>query len=199
MRYFRLGFILLILFATDARSTEIVEVQLPQLIGWYGFDGSTCMCNRTVSFHLDRMPTVVSHVWLHLSGTVNVGQYTCDPDPGYGPPPTIYPYQMEFVAAMKDTVGGHWWMADDRSPAESGQFELTILFEELYGWPVTWDFLRGGHANIEFSGGPGMLLVDCPVLVWPDATITSASVRVEGEFPVAVEGSTWGGIKALYR
>jgi hypothetical protein len=106
---------------------------------------------------------------------------------------------MEFVATIWDTVGGYWWVADELSPAESGQFELTIPFEEIYGWPVTWDFLRGGHANIEFSAYPGMLLVDCPPLVWPDATITSATVIVEGEFEIAVEQTTWGSIKALYR
>jgi hypothetical protein len=196
MRHLILSLILLSVVATDAMATEIVQVQFPQLPGFYSI-ASTCACNRSAPFRLSRKPLTVNHVWLHLAGTVNVGQYMCDS--GIGPPTGPYPYPMEFVATIQDTVGGHPWMADDVSPGESGEFELAIPFKEIYGWPVTWDFLRGGHANIEFTAFPGMLLVDCPPLVWPDATITSAEVIVEGEFEIAVEQTTWGSIKALYR
>lgn len=88
MRYFRLGFILLTFIATDARSTEIVEVQLPQLVGFYSKD-ITCACNRSAPFRLERKPLAVNHAWLHLAGTVNVGQYMCDS--GIGPPTGPYP------------------------------------------------------------------------------------------------------------
>lgn len=182
--------------AVDAMPAEIVEVQVPQLIGSYCMD-SSCVNNHHVHFGLSRHPLAVYHVWLHLSGTVTVGEYMCD---FYGGMPEgPYPYRMDFLASMRDTVGGYWWMAEQWSSEQSGHFEITIPFRELYGWPVTWDFLRAGYGSFGFSAGPQGTLVDCWHLVWPNATIDEAALIIEGEFEVAVESSTWGSIKSLYR
>jgi hypothetical protein len=185
----------LALTTTGAMATELVEIQLPQLQGSYCF--STCTSTRSVEFNLDRLPLAIQGVRIHISGTVNVGQYTCDF--GDGIPIGPLPYSMEFVASMKDTAGGYWWMADDLSPEESGSFDMVIPFRELYGWPVTWDFLQGGHGSFSFIGMGHMLLVDCSIPVWPEATIEHASLIIEGEFEVGVEQSTWGSIKSLFR
>jgi hypothetical protein len=180
----------------NAHSTEIVEIQLPQLLGSYCMT-SACTSHHDIHFQLPRVPLAIYDVRIRISGTVNVGQYECDFCGGC--PTGPYPYSMEFFASMRDTVGGYSWVADGGSPEESGEFELTIPFKELYGWPVTWDFLNAGYGNFGFSGMPHGLLVDCQVPIWPEAVIEQAALIIEGDFEVGVESSTWGSIKSLFR
>ena len=110
-----------------------------------------------------------------------------------------YPYGMEFLAIMEDTVTGNPWGADRVSPLQSGEFEYTVPFSMISGLPTTWDFLKAGHGNIDFLGMPAMLLVDCWPTVWPSATIAQAVLIIEGEFQVSVDHASWGSIKALFR
>jgi hypothetical protein len=180
----------------NVHSTEIVEIQLPQLLGSYCVT-SACTSHHDIHFQLPRVPLAIHDVRIHISGTVNPGQYDCDF--GDGLPIVPHPYSMEFFASMPDTVGGYPWVVDGGSPEEAGQFDLTIPFRELYGWPVTWDFLNAGYGNFEFSGMPHGLLVDCQVLIWPEAVIEQAALIIEGDFEVGVESSTWGSIKSLFR
>ena len=194
MRYL-LVLVALAIATTGAMATELVEIQLPQLEGSYCFD--SCTSTRSVEFTLGRLPLAIYDVRIHISGTVNVGQYTCDFGDGIPFSPAAFP--MEFLAAMKDTVGGYSWMADTASPMKSGSFDMVTSFRELYGWPVTWDFLLGGHGSFWFTGMPPGLLVDCWLLVWPEATIEHASLIIEGDFEVGVEQSTWGSIKSLFQ
>jgi len=183
-----------LLVVADVVSAETLEVQLPQLIGLYSMDGTT---GRSVSFQLGKIPTVVYQVGVRISGTVNLGQYVCDF--GTGPEEGAYPYNgIAFEMTMRDTVSGKWWAGAAGSP-DGGPFEHTMMFRELYGWPVTWDFLKAGYGEIHFMARPYNPWVECSAIVWPDATVNEAVLIVEGDFKVGVEKNTWGSIKALFQ
>jgi hypothetical protein len=177
---------------------ETVSVPLPTIEGRYYVDLSVpaVYYNRQAHFELERVPLTVSTVWIHISGVFVVGQTQCDFN---GPPPDApFPQRMEYLASIKDTINGSWWAADEMSPAESGAFEYTLPFSQLTGDVISWEFLKAGYGSLEmlvtFCSFP-----ECTILVWPEATIEHAELIIEGQFPVAVDHSTWGSIKALYR
>ncbi|MCX5753726.1 MAG: hypothetical protein NTW97_08805 [Candidatus Krumholzibacteria bacterium] len=190
-----LALVALVVVATDATAGELVEIDLPQLEGTYCFD--TCDPSRLVDFQLDRLPLAIEGVCIHISGIVSVGQEMCDLY-GDGSVTGPFPYPMALVAWMMDTVGGHPWFAGAPLPDESGSFDMVVSFRELYGWPVTWDFLLSGHVNFSFAGEGSGLIPECWVTDLPQATVEHASLIIEGEFEVAVEQSTWGSIKSLF-
>jgi len=175
-------------------ASEFEYAPLPELQGYYSvFD----TYSRYASFQLDRIPTQVYNVWIQISGSTNVGVYYCDL---YGGPPDgPYPYQVEFVSSIRDTVSGNPWMADQIAPDETGDFELTIKFNRIHGWPVTWDFLKSGYGTIRLDGLTIMLVAMCWPTIYPDATVTDAVLIVEADFQVPVDESTWGSIKSLLR
>jgi hypothetical protein len=183
-----------LLVAADVVSAETLEVQLPQLVGLYSMDG---VHSRLASFRFDRTPTAISRVSIRISGTVNLGQYECwfGIEPGPGPPELN---GIFFGAGLPDTVSGNPWVGDVVS-ADGGPFEHTMVFRQLYGMPVTWDFLKGGYGEIEFTAGPSNMFLECSAIIWPDATVNEAVFIVEGDFVVGVEKTTWGSIKELFR
>ena len=192
-----LAYVALVLVATGATAGELVEIDLPQLEGRYCFD--TCdYSNRSVDFQLDRFPLAIEGVRIHISGVASVGQEMCDLY-GDGNVTGPSPYPMAFTAWMMDTVGGHPWFAGAPMPVESGSFDMVAPFRELYGWPVTWEFLLSGHVKFSFGGQLSGLFPECWITELPEATIEHASLTIEGEFEVGVEQSTWGSIKSLFR
>ncbi len=175
-------------------ASEFETVPLPELQGYYSvFDTYT----RYASFQLNRTPTQVYNVWIRISGSTNVGVYYCDlyGGPSDGP----YPYPVEFASNIRDTVSGHSWMADQIAPDETGDFELTMQFHRIHGWPATWDFLKSGYGTIRSDGSTIMLVAICWPTIFPDATVTDAVLTVEADFQVPVDQSTWGSIKSLLR
>lgn len=188
-------FVALMIAASGAISAETIEVPLPTLQGWYGIDGA-CICYGDAYFQLSRMPSMINGVSIRLSGTVHVGQYTCD----FGTGPYTYPFRFYFHASMRDTVSGFLWGADGNSPEDSGDFEVLVPFRQTsIHWPVTWDFLMAGYGRVNLTAMPEGIIVDCDVLDWPSATIEDAALLIDGEFEVSVDQSTWGSIKALFQ
>lgn len=176
-------------------ASELEETQLPELQGFYSvFDTSS---TRYASFQLDRIPTRIYNVWIRLSGSANVGEYSCYFYSGF--PEGPYPYPVDFFATIQDTVNGRPWIAERVAPEETGDFELTIPFQEIYGWPVTWDFLKSGRGTVKLAGGTIIIVAMCCPDVFPDATVTEAVLIVEADFQVPVDQSTWGSIKSLLR
>ena len=195
MRRAILIFAAMVIAAADPAAAEIIEIPLPTLQGWYGID-EACICYGEAFFQLERMPIVISSVAIRLSGTATVGQYTCD----FGIGPQSYPFRFYFSASMRDTVSGYLWGAYGDSPEESGAFEFVAPFKQVLSrWPVSWDFLMAGYSRVNLTAMPEGIIVDCGVLDWPSATIEAATLIVEGEFKIAVDQSTWGSIKALFR
>ena len=193
MRGLFLMIMLIAIALSESVSAEIVEVPLPELLGRYYTEETV---TRYASFQLDRAPLSVAAVSLRITGTHALGEIWCE----MGSPIMVpLPYSVAFGASIPDTVNGYWWMAWQAAPLPSGDFEIVLPFTELYGWHVTWEFLRAGYGEVRLDGpGAGHVLL-CTVSIWPDATVTDAVLVIDGEFPVATEGSTWGSIKALFR
>jgi hypothetical protein len=174
-----------------------VSVPLPMIQGRYYVDESipAMYYNRQDHFELARIPLSVSGVWLHISGTFAVGETSCwlsDPAD-----PDTFPQSLEFFASLDDTTGAWDPMADAVSGTVSGAFEYTMPFSRA-SHEVNWEFLKAGYGLLDMSITLGMF-PECSVLLWPEATIEHAELIIEGEFPVAVEHSTWGSIKSLFR
>ena len=196
MRVIPLALIIITLAAAAAFASEIVQVPLPELAGHYAYGSST----RYTPFRMERLPVVVYSVSIRFTGSVTVGEYYCCCDP-FGEEEGPYPCPMDFWATFQDTVNGHPWSAETHmpDPPVSGNFDVTVPFRGLYGWTVTWDFLRAGYGTVQLQGTPPGFIIECSPTIDPEATITSATLIVTADFPVAVEQSNWGGIKSLYQ
>jgi hypothetical protein len=187
-------FVMGLLLAAHIVSADTLEVQLPQLVGAYSING---VQSRIAPFRLDRIPTAIYRVSIRISGAVNLGQYEC----WFGIEPTPGPPDLDgvwFGAELPDTVSGNSWVGDADS-AEDGPFEHTMVFRQLYGMPVTWEFLKGGYGEIQLMATPSNMFLECSATVWPSATVAEAVLIVEGDFAVGVEETTWGSIKSLFR
>jgi hypothetical protein len=166
---------------------EVVEIALPQLEGQYGA-GDTW--GRGTSFQLPQPPLAVHGAWLRLIGTVNVREVKCVGS-------AAVPRPVYFDASMRDYASGGWWGVWQATPEDSGEFELTAQFMPNY--EPTWDFLSDG------TGEMGLVAHSCPESdnCWPvttcsDAVLTEVVFIVSADFPVPIEPTTWGRIKALY-
>ena len=192
MRHISLLIILTIIPYTFSLASEIVEVQLPDLLGSYTID----VYRRSCVFQLERAPLKVYKVWIHCSGSMNLGEHYCSIFPGL--PTGPYPTPMEFHASIRDTVSGNLWRAFYISE-DLGLFEFTIQFDDFHFAPATWDFLLSGYGTVEHIAGPIGLITMCWYDVFPDATLEESVLVIEGDFPADAEYSTWGSIKALFR
>jgi hypothetical protein len=191
MRTVILLMVLVAMSYTSVYSSEIIEVPLPDLIGFYSNTTRTC------EFELDIAPTEVYAVWIRYSGTLNAGAQYCY----IGGPDPVGPDSMGigFNATMRDTVSGDLWIADRFTENESGSFEMTVQFEPTLIGEPTWEFLIAGGGKVSCLGYSSPTIPDCYYNPEPTATIEEATLIIEGEFPVATETNTWGRIKALLK
>jgi hypothetical protein len=93
------------------------------------------------------------------------------------------------------TLSGSW-VATHFTPQQSGSFDISSAFVP-YRDP-TWEFLLDGQGELTLIGGDGILPSGCWPMPSPSATVTEAVLVIDADFPVAVDESTWGRIKALY-
>lgn len=187
----RNAILLVVVIVTSCASicySEVIEVQLPQLLGTYSNTTRTC------EFVLDVTPTVVYSVCIRYTGTVSVGSLYCGWPPG---DPT--PMGLGFDASIRDTISGDLWVADRFTEAESGPFEMTVPFDSLLVGSPTWEFLTLGGGTVKCTGYSSPAGGECYYDPYPSATIEEAVLIIEGEFPVATEASTWGRIKSLLK
>lgn len=183
---------LLPFIAGSALGADTVYVQLPTLDGLYSVGG---VHSRSATFQLERTPLTIYHVWIHIAGTVTVGQSMCAKDPG-GPVEGPLPWQEDFEAYIHETGTQEWWGAGELTPDVSGGFEMTDLFTN--GFQGSWEFLKTGPGTVTLFGTPRNAIDACYSLVDPYATVNEASVIIEADFQVAVEPVTWGSIKGLF-
>lgn len=175
----------ILLLAVPARAT-MVEVPLPGLHGFYNEPNGS----RTVTFQMADPPGAVYGVSLRVSGTQNIGSIVCE----WGGP---FPWPMQVFAEMEDAPNGWWYTGAspdlDESFTRSGSFSPTSS-------SVTWTFLMDGTGTITFYYTPAGLVGLCFIdPVPPTGEITAATLLVDGDFPIRIEPTTWGRIKALYR
>jgi hypothetical protein len=160
-----------------------VEIPLPGLLGTYPAPSGNY--GRSAAFALPAAPSVIHGTSLRLTGTVAQGILDCDG--------TQVSWHAEVAAYLFDVAYAGWsaWAY----PVGDGPFLSTAPFSTSSG--ATWAFLMDGSGQIEmYAGGRGTW---CSGVVETTVTITEAVLIVDAEFPVAVEPSTWGKIKALYR
>ena len=174
------------LFAASAHAT-VIEIPLPSLLGSYPETADS----RTVTFQLPAPPTVIHGVSIRIGATHVVGSIVCE----WGGP---YEWPMTLSASMQDAPHG-WWIASQNTPIVSGPFTSTEAFTTSFP-ATTWAFLMDGEGELIFYGTPAGLVGLCfedPIP--PTAEVTEAVLIVDAEFPLSIETSTWGKIKALYR
>jgi hypothetical protein len=164
---------------------EVVYVLVPGLTGNYPVNPLTTV--RSAEVQLPRTPDVIHSVTLLITGTAVTGLADC------GQAGVIDIWPMEFIAEM----GDGWW-ATHELKFTNGNFEFAMLFEPIDD-PVTWDFFLDGEAELALSGAPWTQLTVCDPLLFPSGVVTEVTLFVDGEFPLLVEPSTWGRVKALYR
>jgi hypothetical protein len=183
------GLLVTVVLALSTANAEVLEIPLPGLLGVYPLDEQNA--TRTVEFELPQAPLVVNGAWFRISGTTGVGTTTCD---GGG----LYPWPMDVSAFMADTVSAHVWIAWALMPEEPGPFAWTAEFRPIPS-TATWEFLLDGEAEISLFGAPTALVGLCwPVSAPPTANVEEAVLIVDAEFPVGLEATSWGRIKALY-
>jgi len=193
MRGFLFIIVLMALVLSDSAPAEVVEVPMPELRGRYFAEDTI---TRYASIQMYPAPLSIAGVSIRITGTHIFGEIWCETGGGFMVP---QPYPVAFHASIPDTVNGDWWMASQSAQLPSGDFEITMPFQQLYGWYVTWDFFLAGYAEVRLDGPGAGFILTCTPTIWPDATVTDAVLLVDGEFPAATEQSTWGSIKALFR
>ena len=167
---------------------EVVEIALPELVGRY-FDYE--LNQRRCSFELPQAPTVVHGASLHLVGRATVRMSWC----GFGSMEP-YPEAFRLFATMPDTETGGAW-GSTLWATESGAFDVSLPFGTRSG--ATWAFLDDKTGQIE-ANSMGCPVVDScfPVTICSEAFVEQAFLVLDAEFPVPVDESTWGRIKALF-
>lgn len=165
---------------------EVVEIPMPELQGAYPL--SETMAERTTTVHLPALPSVISGAWVRLSGSVVVGEVSCEFNSG--------PWPMDFVVYLPSGEIG--WIAGPPPMMTSGDFSVTTAFHRLAPG-VDWSFLMDGEARITLWGAPAYLAGPCSEISTPSGVIDEAVLIVDAEYPLPVATSTWGRIKALYR
>ena len=178
---------LAIMFGTLANA-QTVEVPLPELNGLY----TLYEFQRTAVFELPCQPAAITGASIRISGHATVGAVVCE----WGGP---YPWSMMMDATIPDTTTGADWLATSQTPEEPGTFEMTAVFGDLYGQDPSWDSLLGGVGEVTLRAAPlGIVGLCWEVSPPPEATVTSAVLVVDGDFPIPVQPRTCGKIKALY-
>jgi hypothetical protein len=171
--------LLLLCFLARPAHAVVVEIPLPGLLGAYP------PVLRTTSFELSAPPSAIHGVSLRISGTLEFGMLDCEEGQ--------FPTGCNARGDMWDAPT-HLWSAGYYMDM-AGYFSWTQPFETSSG--ATWNFLADGSGEITFQAG--YVLTWCFELRPPTVTVTEAVLIVDAEFPVAIESSTWGKIKALYR
>jgi hypothetical protein len=165
----------------------VMEIPLPALLGTYPIDAQHA--ERTASLVLPSLPAVIYGASLRISGTTVTGTITCDPDP-----PGDWP--IDFLASMG--VPSHHWLGGGFA-GPTGSFTWVYSFQAVPINGTTWDFLLDGEADVTLWGAPASTIPECMTAGSPTATVTEAVFIIDAEFPTAVETTTWGRIKSLYR
>ena len=169
-------------------SATVVEIPLPGLLGNYQ------NAEYSTTIVLPGYPAVIHGASFRVSGTTTLGQVNCSVVGG-----GVYPVPMEMYAWMNDDSPSRSWYAEDiAAMAAGGSFSWTKSFIPLAGSP-TWSFLMDGVGTIYLHGADPYSV--CGVSASPSASsvVTEAVFIIDADFPILVEPSTWGKIKALYR
>ncbi len=140
--------------AAPARA-EIYEIPVPGLQGVYG--PSSAVYERSATFHLPGLPSVVHGASLRVRGTAEVGTLRC------GVPPQDIPWPTSAEGWLIESVSPLlFWHAYEFMPVEPGKFEWTAVYKTSPAFQATWAFLDDGEGLAYLFGGPaGHILGGC--------------------------------------
>ncbi len=176
-------------------SGEIVQYELPGLLGTYTEEGIT---SRSTDFQFDRMPDTIYSVKLMLAGVLAQGTQFCD----FGG--INAPLGMNFTSTVPDTISDGIWNVDYDIEGHSHdwndiEFDSTLSF--ISKNDETWEFLEAesGIVVIHASNMPLAIYNHCGVLDDPSCEIVSAAIIIDADFQVGIESLSWGAIKSLLR
>jgi hypothetical protein len=181
--------LLLTLSASVARADSI-EFDMPGLTG-----NSTDMI-VTDSFVYTGPAAAVNAVSIHVVGNViDLGEICCG-GPAYCPGPT-YDWFMNWYAHIKRPADAGRWTADHPGLLDQVMaFDQTGLGETQNGFA---SLSNGDEVDVSLYFGRGAWLGECDLIQTPTGTLTSVTVILDVTYPLSVDVSTWGKIKALYR
>ncbi len=163
---------------------EVIEIPLPGLLGEYP-------AVRTVTFQLPGLPDAIHGAAFCIAGAAQVGVADC------GIPGEANLWPLVFTARMQDTPNQDW-EATHEPKYLTGLFTWTADFGATTD-STTWDFLMDGEAEIGLTGVPLEDLNSCTPVLVPYGEVTEAVLILDVEFLLAVESTTWGRVKQLYR
>lgn len=162
-------------------AAEIIEIPLPDLLGFYPFgDGEP---TRTATVTLHQPPLAVTGMWIRVGGTMTTGIAAC--------PDTEEPWPLEFIAWLADPA-----FTPDPSASvhglPTGPFTCQLPLE-----PLPPAGLEGAPTlEIRLFGAPAGLVGICFGVLEPVAELQEAVLVIEGDFPVAAAGRTWSRVRA---
>jgi hypothetical protein len=109
----------------------------------------------------------------------------------------VFPAPMALHASMTADGPASFWLASDHTQGRvTGPLSWTAPFQKTPN-STTWSFFMDGVADVTLYGTDPYTW--CNVTSSPTTNITEAVLLLDAEFPIAVEPSTWGRVKALYR
>ena len=181
--------VLLLLVSAAPALAVVIEIPLPALNGSYGAE-------RTVPLVLPAAPSVIYGASFRVTGTAQVGSLICyNTQTGNYDLPAVWPAEV-FIYAHDGSHSKSWYL--DELVGTTGPIALEKVARPLSG--ANWNFLLDGVGAVTFhGGGAGYITICSSTSAPPTVTVTEAVLILDAEFPVAIESSTWGRIKALYR
>jgi hypothetical protein len=181
------GVAALLLLASSAGFSEVIEVPLPELAGSYASAGS-----RTTEFDVGYQLDSINAVYIAWRGSVTPG--TGHGDGMWIPLDEWFDWPAQFYARMAPDPpqSGAWqaWVG-----SEGGGFDETTPFDSYLS--PGWDFLLDGAAEIRVELAPAIFIGGVMVTP-PTGYVSEATLVMDADF-TAAESATWASIKSLYR
>ena len=163
-----------------------IEVEMSDLV-WEYSDPQSGFHEGSATYSIAPTPTSIDSAFVRFVGTAELGVLEC---------PELVDWAFQLTAWFS-VPGSSVHRLASKLVWESGQFDLTAELLS-FGEGASLDFLLEGTGTVELEGFSAVTI--CPVgHSYSLATVESVYLLVEGDFLVATETSSWGGIKCLYR
>jgi hypothetical protein len=183
---------LLLVSLVPAAHADILEFDMP------GLTGNSTDALVTSSFVYNGPSAAVTSISIRVMGVVtDLGEICCG-GPAYCPGPT-YDWFMKwygFVANTDDPSPGRWSASYPGYLDQIAAFDETGPGENQDGFTSLSD---GDVINVSLYFGRANWLGECDLIQTPTGTMNSVTVIMDVTYPLPVNASTWGAIKALYR
>lgn len=170
-------------------AADTLEFDLPGVVGAYD---ETTMSRLDTLTYTGTEVLMISGVSVAYTGAAATGWAEC-PDSWGVPQPTLWGLSVD-AYVRRSGAAAYWacWSSID----QSGPFAVTAP-----GNIAGFNKLNPGDQIVVTQYFPPWALVALctPLLPSPSGVIESATLRIQTDPPLAVEKSTWGRIKALYR